>query len=133
LGEALGIETARKIPDWVTFVERTSNEKPPDLWIWAWAADYPDPDNLLGVGFPWGLTGWRNDDYGRLVEEARRAMDQGERVKLYQEAGRILVHEAPILPVCCLRRQNLVKPWVRKHPTSAVASSARQDVVIEPH
>jgi ABC-type oligopeptide transport system substrate-binding subunit len=131
--ETLGIETNWRILDWVTFVERMNNEEPPDLWIWGWAADYPDPDNFLRVGFPWDLTGWRNSNYDRLVEKARRAMDQQERIRLYREADRILVQEAAIMPVFYMRRHNLVKPWVRKYPVSAITSSAWQDVVLEPH
>jgi oligopeptide transport system substrate-binding protein len=131
--EILGIETTWRILDWVTFVERMSNEEPPNLWIWAWGADYPDPDNFLRVGFPWDLTGWRNSNYDRLVEKARRAMDQEERIQLYREADRIVVQEAPIMPAFHMRRQILVKPWVRKYPASAVTMSVWQDVVIEPH
>lgn len=42
----------------------------------------------------------------------------GDRVEKVQKADKILVEEAPVLPLCYARIRTLVKPWVRKHPTS---------------
>jgi ABC-type oligopeptide transport system substrate-binding subunit len=131
--DTLGIETTWTMFQWAPFVERMGSEEPPDLWIWGWAADYPDPDNFLRVGFPWEETGWRNGSYDSLVEEARHMMDQGERMKLYRQADRVLVQEAAIMPFSYTRKHSLVKPWVRKYPASAVRWSAWMDVILEPH
>ena len=69
----------------------------------------------------------------RLVEKARRVMDQEERMKLYAQADRILVEEAAIMPVLYERLDLLMKPWVSKFPTSAMGNSFWKDVIIEPH
>ena len=58
-------------------------------------------------------------------------MDQEERMELYQQADRILVQEAPIMPLIYGRLHLLVKPWVRKYPTSAIEQRFWKDVVIE--
>jgi ABC-type oligopeptide transport system substrate-binding subunit len=131
--DTLGIDTTWTFFDWAAFVERMRSRDPPGLWIWGWSADYPDPDNFLRVGFPWELTGWRDDGYNRLVEKARRALDQEERMRLYREADRILVQEAPIMPFAYMRRQTLVKPWVGKFSTSAIQWSLWKDVILERH
>ena len=60
-------------------------------------------------------------------------MDQAERMRMYEEADRILVEEAPILPLHYGRSHVLVKPWVRKHPTSPQKLWFWKDVIIEPH
>ena len=39
----------------------------------------------------------------------------------------------PSLPLSYGRLHLLVKPWVTKYPTSAMACSFWKDVVIEPH
>jgi ABC-type oligopeptide transport system substrate-binding subunit len=62
-----------------------------------WSADYPDPENFLRVGLENEGTGWRNEECDRLVREARRLLDQEERMALYQRADRILIREAPFL------------------------------------
>ncbi len=61
-------------------------------------ADYPDPNNLLGMvwrsqprGF--GRQDWRNDDFDRLIDAAADEMDHDKRMNMYQEAERILVED----------------------------------------
>ena len=103
------------------------------MFIWGRVADYPDPDNFLNVGFPRERTGWRNEAYDRLVEKARRIIDQAERMKLYGQADRILIEKAVIMPIVYERWLLVVKPWVRKHPTSAIRTWFWKDVIIEPH
>ena len=79
------------------------------------------------------MTQWQNETYDRLVEEARRVTDQGERMEMYQEADRILVEEAAIMPWAYGRSHWLVKPWVRRWPTSRTKFWFWKDVIIDPH
>ena len=81
----------------------------------------------------WLPPGWQNRVYDRLVEGARRAMDQEERMSMYREADKILAEEVPVLPLCYARLHMLLKPWVRRHPTSPLKWWYWKDVVLEPH
>jgi oligopeptide transport system substrate-binding protein len=132
--EDLGIETRSEAVEWEEFLERLQTA-PPHMLIWGWVADYPDPDNFLRLGMSHILpyTQWDNGDYKRLVEEARRITDQDERMELYRQADKILVEEAPVLPLAYMRSHLLVKPWVRKLSMSAINYWLWRDVVIEPH
>jgi oligopeptide transport system substrate-binding protein len=130
--ENLGVEITWQAMEHGTFVDRLHRE-PPSMFLGRWIADYPDPDNFLRVGPAIWLPGWRNEPYAGLVEEARRAMDQEERMDLYRQADRILVEEAAIMPLSYGRWHLLVKPWVRKYPTSASVWWFWKDVIIEPH
>jgi hypothetical protein len=67
------------------------------------------------------------------VEEARRLTDQGERMKMYQAADRILVEEASVMPFAYGRCHLLLKPWIRRCPTSATKFWFWKDVIIDPH
>jgi len=111
------------------------DREPPHLFLVAWGADYPDPNNFLRESSFWDHTRWQNKVYNILVEKARRLTDQGKRMELYQEADRILVEEAPIMPLIYSRQGLLVKPWVRKYPTSPIVIEYffGKDVIIEPH
>jgi ABC-type transport system substrate-binding protein len=113
----------------------TIDRKLPHMFIIWWMVDYPDPDNFLrlGVNFARHYTHWQNEAYGRLVEKARRTMNQEERIKLYGQADRILTEEAAIVPLAYARWHSLVKPWVSKFPMSAIKWWFWKDVVIEPH
>jgi oligopeptide transport system substrate-binding protein len=130
--ENLGIEISWQTAEFAVFLDRARKE-PPHVLISAEAADYPDPDVFLSVNFLWEESGWRNETYEGLVEQARRTIDQGERMKLYGQADRILVEEAALMPLVYWRSHLLIKPWVTRYPTSAIKDCFWKDVVIEPH
>jgi ABC-type oligopeptide transport system substrate-binding subunit len=114
------------------FVERVCRELP-SISLVRWVADYPDPDNFLRVGLAMWLRGWGNETYAKFVEEASRSMVQEERMNLYKRADKILVEEAAVVPLNYVRQHLLIKPWVKKHPTSATMGWFWKDVIIEPH
>jgi oligopeptide transport system substrate-binding protein len=118
--------------EWASFLDKL-NRDPPPLWGIAWYADYPDPDSFLRASNVRLYTRWRNETYERLVEEARRVMGQGERMRLYRQADRILVEEAAIIPLTYSREHILVKPWVRNLPISALGGWFWNEVIIEAH
>ncbi len=128
----LGIEITVQRMAQATHAQRRENDRP-QMFLSGWHADYSDPDNFLRVGFPWGSSGWRNGPYEKLVEDARQVADQGARMRLYGEADRILVDEAPIVPLVYGRWHLLVKPWVRKFPTSPIKLWFWKDLVLDPH
>jgi oligopeptide transport system substrate-binding protein len=131
--ENLGVEiTWETMEPAMTFLDQLRRE-PSHVFLLGWIADYPDPDNFLRASDIRRYTGWQNAAYDRLMEEARRVTDQGERMKLYRQADRILVEEAAIMPLTYGRLSMLVKPCVRKYPTSAISASFWKDVIIEPH
>ncbi|NIO68072.1 MAG: hypothetical protein GTN71_03175, partial [Anaerolineae bacterium] len=130
--ENLGVEITWETMEPGMFLDQLRRE-PSHVFLLGWSADYPDPDNFLRASPIRHDTRWQNETYDRLVEEARRVMEQEERMKLYQQADRILVEEAVILPLLHRRFHLLVKPWVSKFPTSAIKEWFWKDVIIEPH
>jgi oligopeptide transport system substrate-binding protein len=132
--ENLGVETEVEIIEWAELDERM-NSKPPALSVIGWGAGYPDPDNFLRPGVIQYGTRWRNEAYDKLVETASQLLDQEKRIELYRQADRMLVEEAPILPLAYGRLGLLLKPWVKRYPTSPLAIYAwfGKEVVIEPH
>jgi ABC-type transport system substrate-binding protein/DNA-binding SARP family transcriptional activator len=130
--ENLGLDIHWKLVESGSFYDLFS-EKAPHLWMVGWYADYPDPDDLLRVAWWLRFGGWQNEAYGELVEGARRVLDQAERMRMYRQADRILVEEAPILPLCYGRFHMLMKPWVKKLFTSPLKWWSWKDVILEPH
>jgi oligopeptide transport system substrate-binding protein len=65
----------------------------------AWYADIPDPDNffspLLYSGSPRNVTFYQSAQVDRLLDQARAELDYAQRVKLYREAERIVMEDAP--------------------------------------
>ncbi len=131
--ENLGVEIKWQIIEWGMLLDRL-NRAPPPLFRMGWSPDYPDPDNLLRMGVhteDW--LGWQNETYMGLLQKARRTTNQAERMELYQQADKILVEEAAIMPLLHGRQHLLIKPWVSKLPTSAIKWNFWNDVIIEPH
>ena len=127
----LGVEVNWQQAEWARFPVRMSEEVP-HLWIVGWYADYPDPDDFLRIQW-WLSPDWQNQSYDQLVESAPRMMDQEERMRMYRKADKLLVEEAPILPLCYARFHMLVKPWVKRLRPSPLRWWSWKDVVLEPH
>jgi ABC-type transport system substrate-binding protein len=129
----LGVEVDwQYVPD-IQYSDRVQQEQP-HLSFWVWTADYPDPDNFLRVGFGRDTTDWRNEKYDRLVAQARRLVDQRERITLYRRADRIIAEEAPFLLGGYGQSVVLLKPWVKRLSRSVLRDwSSWKEVIIEPH
>ncbi len=129
--EVLGVEMAWHIVEPDTYFDVLAREWP-HMFLITWIADYPDPYSFLRLCIG-RRSRWRNEVYDELVAAARGAMDQEKRLKLYQKADRILVQEAPIVPLLYGCWHWLQKPWVRKLTTSPMAVWHYKDTIIEPH
>ncbi|MBO8163631.1 MAG: ABC transporter substrate-binding protein [Brevibacillus sp.] len=75
-----------------------------DLCLGVWSPDFADPFMFMNYWFDsnnFGLSGnrafYKNDKVDELVRKAASINDQAERTKLYQEAQRIVIEEAPYL------------------------------------
>jgi ABC-type oligopeptide transport system substrate-binding subunit len=129
--EILGVDLEWDIIEWSQFLARME-QRPPHVYRTGWVIDYPDPDNTLRLSRhqPWSR--WQNERYIGLVERARRATNQPERMRLYQQAEQILMQEAPVVPILYGQIHWLVKPWIR-YSVSPTSWTSWKDVVIEPH
>ena len=75
-----------------------------DLALGVWSPDFGDPYMFMNYWFDsnnFGLAGnrafYKNDKVDELVRKAAQINDQAEREKLYQEAQKIVIDEAPYL------------------------------------
>jgi oligopeptide transport system substrate-binding protein len=103
-----------------------------DLLLSSWIADYQDPYAFLEV---WrsdssnNFTGWSNPDFDNLLFTAVRTADRAARNALYSRSERILLGEAPIIPIYHYTHVFLIRPSVRgwnptlldHHPYKAVS------------
>ncbi|HOV48557.1 MAG TPA: ABC transporter substrate-binding protein [Anaerolineae bacterium] len=126
----LGLEIAWDVREWPEFLAGLRGDAPA-LFIAMWTADYPDPDDFLRVSRADHWSGWQHADYDALVTEARRDLDQAARLARYAHAERILVAEAPVLPLTYERDHLLLKPWVRRYPISGSRAIFWKDVILE--
>jgi ABC-type oligopeptide transport system substrate-binding subunit len=133
VSENLDVDIAVDSVPWPEHALRIRRRQVSHMILYGWEADFPDPDGFLRV-FPFReRTGWQNDAFDRLLDRARRIMDHAERMKLYRQADRILMDEAPLMPLTYSADDFLVKTWVRGYPPLMRDPSCWKDVVIELH
>jgi oligopeptide transport system substrate-binding protein len=102
-----------------------------DLYYLAWGADYVDADSMLR-GPNWEENcAWSNEAFATIVEKARTEPDRVKRLAMYGQAERIVIEEAPLIPLYYRRIRQLVKPWVRRLAKSSTGQTLYKDVVVE--
>jgi peptide/nickel transport system substrate-binding protein/oligopeptide transport system substrate-binding protein len=102
--------------DWPVFSRMLADGKLP-LFLYAWNADVPEPDNFLFKLFhsksSRNFTGYANPVVDDLLEHARRDRDLQRRVELYRRAEQLILDDAPIIPVWHYTYERLFQPYVR--------------------
>jgi ABC-type transport system substrate-binding protein len=89
----------------------------------SYGMDYLDPSNMLGVFLSGGRHTWSNAEFDALVKEAGSFTgDPTERVKMFQDAEKILVEDAGGVFVYHQTPGDLIKPY----PQGTGAGAGRQ-------
>lgn len=87
------------------------------VYTGSWGSDFVDPSNWHNQNFTSQAnhyrSHWLNEEYDALAEAAVSNVNEEERNAQYQDAERILVEEAPIIPLYRGLAARAVKPYVR--------------------
>ena len=75
-------------------------ETTPQMFRLGWCQDYPDPQDWYTTVFDSkstvSHTGWKNDQFDKLVRDADVQQDAKKRDDEYKQAGQILIDDAPV-------------------------------------
>ena len=116
----------RYLTDWPTFSKMIDEGKLP-IFLYAWYADVPDPDNFLGWLFhsrgPRNFFGYRNAEVDRLLMGARTAGDVQLRVDQYRKAEQLILEDAPIVPIFHHTYERLFQTYVRNVEVSGLGDA----------
>jgi len=100
-----------------------------------WIADYPDPQNFLEIKLhsqsPDNETKYSNPKVDELLDSARTESDQAKRVTDYQEAEKLIVGDAPWVPLFFGQDSVLVKPYVKNFVNAPFVIPRMRYVTIE--
>lgn len=112
--EEVGLKVEVEVIPKSLLLEQTAQSKA--LFFRAsWIADYPDAENYLSVFYgknpaPPNYTRFRNQHYDELYEKAMLVTSDSTRYLLYQEMDRIIIDEAPVVPLWYDQVIHLVQP-----------------------
>jgi peptide/nickel transport system substrate-binding protein/oligopeptide transport system substrate-binding protein len=102
--------------NWPTFSAMLGDGKLP-VFLYAWFADVPDPDNFLFKLFysrsPRNFTGYASAAVDDLLLRAKREPDVQRRIELYRRAEQVILDDAPVIPVWHYTYERLFQPYVR--------------------
>ena len=90
----------------------------------SWSADYPDADSFLSLFTSESgnsHTHWKNTEYDALIHQAESESSQTKRIKLYQDAQKILIEdEAVVIPLFYEPNWILLKPHIKNLEINAL-------------
>jgi oligopeptide transport system substrate-binding protein len=126
----LGITVTLRNEEFATALE-TQNRLDFMISRRAWGGDYLDPNTFLDMFVTGGennSTGFSNAEYDKLIADAAKEADPEKRMRMLEQAERILMDEMPIVPIFYYVSRNLVRPYVRgwynnlqdSHPLRAI-------------
>jgi peptide/nickel transport system substrate-binding protein/oligopeptide transport system substrate-binding protein len=102
--------------NWPNFESMLRNRQAP-MFIYAWYADFPDPDNFLGTLFysksKYNYARYYHPEVDRLLEKARSERDYLKRIEMYRKIESIVLEDAPIIPMVHHLFQMVYQPNVR--------------------
>ena len=87
--------------DWASYRKNRAAETMP-VYLTGWPPDYLDPDDyvlIMNSKLDPYHTNYRNPEMDGLITQARVAWDPATRNQLYEQIQKIMVDEAPIVPV----------------------------------
>jgi peptide/nickel transport system substrate-binding protein/oligopeptide transport system substrate-binding protein len=102
--------------NWPNFESMLRENKAP-IFVYAWYADYPDPDNFLGTLFHSksrsNFTNFHHPEVDRLLDKARAERDYLKRMGMYRKIEGLILDDAPIVPMINHLFQMVYQPYVR--------------------
>lgn len=108
-----GIEVEVSNKEFKTFMDAI-NAKPTQIQFGmvSYGIDFLDPSNMLGVWLSTGRHNWWNKTFDEMVNSAAESTDQEGRIKVFQDAERMLVEEAPAVFIYHRTVADIYKPYV---------------------
>jgi len=99
----IGIQVQVEVVQKSLLMEQTSKSQAL-FFRGSWIADYPDAENYLSVFYgknpaPPNYTRYKNHDFDVLYQTALAQKNDSLRYKLYQQMDRIVINDAPVVPL----------------------------------
>ena len=112
--EAVGINIQVEVIQKGLLLEQTAKSQAP-FFRASWIADYPDAENYLSVFYsrnpaPPNYTRYNNTRFDQLYEYALSLTDDSARREVYKQMDRLIIEDAPIVPLWYDEVIHLVQP-----------------------
>lgn len=119
--ENIGLTVQVEVVPKSVMLEQAARSQAP-FFRGSWIADYPDAENFLSVFYgknpaPPNYTRYQNPQFDHLYEQALMTTNDSARYALYRQMDRMVVEDAPVVPLWYDEVVRLVNPRVQGfHP-----------------
>jgi ABC-type oligopeptide transport system substrate-binding subunit len=112
----LGISVGEETLPSADFFRRLATEPPP-IWALGWIADYPGPNDFLGILLRTGATNdygrWSSPEFDSAINKAGASTDQAAIAAAFDQAQALVQRDVPVVPLAystewALSRQGLL-------------------------
>jgi ABC-type transport system substrate-binding protein len=114
--EAIGVRVEFRYIEWETFSVAIDEKSLPCLGL-TWVADVPDPDSFLASLFltegTYNMFSYSNAAVDSLLIAGSRMRGSRERADLYRRAERLILDDAPVIPLYNIENAFVVRREVR--------------------
>ncbi len=123
LKQNLGMDIEHEVGEPKTTYERMYNHEIQLMWV-RWYIDYPDLNNMMSqVWYSAVASGarhsWSNEEYDKLVFDARSVTDADARKQMYVDAQQIQLEDGAAIYVYYVYAYGMNKPWVGNMPVNS--------------
>ena len=111
----LGISTKVRDISWNDYLEIRTTGDYQVAWG-AWYGDFLDPTTFLDLFISnqkQNYTGWENPLYDALLKKATEEGGKQNRSNTLKQAEKLLLEEAPIIPILVKSKNNLIRHYVK--------------------
>jgi ABC-type transport system substrate-binding protein len=135
----VGVRVILKQIAWGPLLEAIRQPQTVPLFLLAWEADFPDPENFLDVLLSKKQWGSNNDTFysdpkvEELLAEAKPIADMNKRYQLYREAEQIIVEQVPWVFLYHPVNYILLQPWVHDYVLNPMRPTRFERVWLSAH
>jgi peptide/nickel transport system substrate-binding protein len=131
----IGIDVQIEIMQPNLLREQMSNSKADFFWA-TWIADYPDAESYLTLFYskntaPPNYTRFNNARYDGFYEQALTEQDQAKKLKLYNEMDKIIIEEAPCVPLFYDEVVHFVQKRLKNFKTNSLNLMSWKELEVE--
>lgn len=126
--QAVGVEVELRSANYNAFQFKAETRRQMEFGVWGWFQDYPDPSDFLDVLLSGeritdtdcnNASFYNNPEMNRRLDAAAQSLNVGERTRLFREAEKLVMEDAPWVPLINEQIPVIYHPRVRNarpHP-----------------
>ena len=129
----LGVKVKLEMMEWAILSGKI-NKGNYQMGYLAWTADYNHPSAMMSLFTSSAnavRTGWKSEEYDKLIRDAAKEKDKNKQVELYKKAEQILADETVIIPIISGTTNMYYQDYVKHINLNQLSTAGFKDTYLE--